>query len=130
MWGPKPKSVWDRGERAAARFMRRGGCRVLARNLRLPVGEIDLLCLEKSSGTLVLVEVKARRYDTQGTKQIDPTASITAKKRAKLLLLAKSLKKMPRFARMPIRIDVVSVRFVGGSRRAQITHYPRCVSDS
>jgi len=42
VWGPKPKSVWARGEQAAARYMRKQGCRVIARNLRLPIGEIDL----------------------------------------------------------------------------------------
>jgi Holliday junction resolvase-like predicted endonuclease len=110
--------------------MRRNGCRVLARNLRLPVGEIDLLCHEKQSGTIVIVEVKARAYTPDSNRSIDPTASITSKKRAKLLLLAKAIKRMPRFAQSPIRIDVVSVRFEPGKRRPQIRHYPGCVSDS
>ena len=130
MWGPKPKSVWDRGERAAARLMRRAGCKVLARNYRLPIGEIDLLCLERSSGTIVIVEVKAREYEPEQTKAIDPTASITSKKRAKLVQLAKTLKKQPQYTRRPIRIDVVSVRFERGSKKPQIRHYPGCVSDS
>lgn len=130
MWGPKPKSVWDRGERAAARHMRRAGCKVLARNYRLPIGEIDLLCLERSSGTIVIVEVKAREYDAGSSKSIDPTASITSRKRAKLVQLAKTLKKQPQYTNRPIRIDVVSVRFERGSRQPEIRHYPGCVSDS
>lgn len=130
MWGPKPKSVWDRGERAAARLMRRAGCKVLARNYRLPIGEIDLLCFERSSGTVVIVEVKARVYDTKSTKAIDPTASITSRKRAKLVQLAKALKRQPQYAHRPIRIDVVSVRFVEGSKKPETRHYPGCVSDS
>ncbi|MCR9075465.1 MAG: YraN family protein [bacterium] len=130
MWGPKPMSVWDRGERAAARFMRKHGHRVIARNLRLPHGEIDLLCVEKSTGTTVIVEVKARSYSAATTRDIDPAASITARKRAKLLSLAKSIKKDARFAARPIRIDVISVRFEQGKRGASIKHYSGCVTAS
>lgn len=130
VWGPKPKSVWARGEQAAARYMRKQGCRVIARNLRLPIGEIDLLCLEKSTGTVVVVEVKARSYSENTSRDIDPVASITAKKRAKLISLAKSIKKKPRFAASAIRIDVISVRFEAGRRKPVIRHYLGCVSDS
>ncbi|CAN0583350.1 unnamed protein product, partial [Laminaria digitata] len=102
MWGCTPKSVWTRGEDQAARFMKRLGCKVLGRNLRLPMGEIDILCHERSSNTLVIVEVKARAYRPDSTKQIDPVASITKHKQAKLRSLAKALKRVPRYANMPI----------------------------
>ena len=129
MWGRKPFNVWDKGERAAARFMRRKGCRVIARNLRLPHGEIDLLCLEKATGTAVIVEVKSRAY-APGTRDIDPLASITARKQAKLLTLAKAIRKRPEYATRPIRIDIVAVRFEEGKRRARIMHYSGCVTGS
>lgn len=125
----KPKSVWVRGERAASRYLSRRGMRIIGRNVRLPMGEIDILCLEKSSGTLVIVEVKARAYRAEGTKGIDPTASITLKKQAKLRTLARALKQLPDYAERPIRIDAVGVRFIEGRRRPQITHYPGCVGD-
>ena len=115
--------------RAAARFMRRQGCRIIARNLRLPQGEIDLLCLEKTTGTAVIVEVKARAY-TPETRDIDPLASITAKKQAKLITLAKAIRKRPEFESRPIRIDIIAVRFEDGSRRARIRHYSGCVTGS
>ena len=129
-WNRKPKSVWTRGEDAAAKHMRSLGCKVLARNLRLPIGEIDLLCLEKKSSSVVIVEVKARSVSPDAHKQIDPSANITAKKRAKLVSLAKSLKKDPRYQPHPIRIDVVGVRFIEGQRKPEIDHCPGCVSDS
>jgi putative endonuclease len=46
------------GERRAARFLQANGYRIVARNVRLPGGEIDLLCVEQS--TVVFVEVKRR----------------------------------------------------------------------
>ena len=44
------------GERHAARWLRRRGLRILARNLRTPVGEVDLLAQE--GAWLVIIEVK------------------------------------------------------------------------
>ena len=126
----KPRSVWRRGEDAAAKYMKRRGCRVIARNLRLPMGEIDLLCVEKSSGTLVIVEVKARQYRDTARVSIDPSASVTHKTRAKLRSLARALKQRPQYAQCPIRIDVISVRFAPGRRRpTQIGYYPAAVGD-
>ena len=130
MWGRTNKSVWTRGEDAAARFMKKQGCRVLARNLRLPVGEIDLLCLERATGTIVIVEVKARAYHADTHKRIDPIESITTKKQAKLRVLARAIKNMPAYRDAPIRIDAISVRFEHARRRPVITHYPSCVGDS
>lgn len=126
----KPQSVWVRGERAAERYLKRNGFQSIARNLRLPIGEIDLLCLEKHSGTIVIVEVKARDYAPDAKRRIDPIASITQKKQAKLRTLARGIKQMPAYADRPIRIDAVSVRFMPGQRTPEITHYPGCVGDS
>ncbi len=110
--------------------MKRRGCRVIARNLRLAMGEIDLLCVEKSSGTLVIVEVKAREYLDGSRVGIDPSASVTRRKQAKLRMLARALQQRPRYARCPIRIDVVSVRFAPGRRRpVSIGYFPAAVGD-
>jgi len=123
-------SVWKQGERVAERYLKRRGIRTIERNVRLPLGEIDLLCVERRTGTIVVVEVKARKYAKSDAQGIDPTANITARKRAKLVSLAKSIQKAPRYQSRPIRIDVVSVRFVDGQRSPEIRHYPGCVSDS
>ena len=48
-----------RGERAAARFLKRHrGHRIITANYRCPAGEIDLITLDKD--TVVFVEVKTR----------------------------------------------------------------------
>ena len=46
-----------RSERKAARYLRRRGLRVLARNVATRHGEVDLVCLD--GDTLVFVEVRA-----------------------------------------------------------------------
>ena len=50
-----------RGERAAARYLKRRGYRILARNFRRGRGEIDLIALDRD--TIVFVEVKTRTTD-------------------------------------------------------------------
>ena len=46
-------SLGRRGERVAARFLKRRGYRILHRNWRCPSGEIDLVCAD--GATLVFV---------------------------------------------------------------------------
>ena len=48
------------GERAAERYLKRNGFRILARNYRAGRHEIDLIALDKATDTVVFVEVKAR----------------------------------------------------------------------
>ncbi|MFK7882628.1 MAG: YraN family protein [Phycisphaerales bacterium] len=124
--GSRNDSVWKRGEKAAERVMRRAGCRVIERNLRIPPGEIDLLCRERRSGQFVLVEVKARMADGSSRR---PEDSITAAKKRKLLLLAKALMRDEEVRGSGIRIDVVAVEFVSGQWRPAATrHYERAIS--
>ncbi len=49
----------------AAFFLAERGYRVLARNQRTPLGELDLICRDRSE--MVIVEVKSRSGDTYGT---------------------------------------------------------------
>jgi len=52
------------GEEAAARYLQNQGMKIVERNLRTPVGEIDLVV--KSKGILAFVEVKTRRGSAFG----------------------------------------------------------------
>jgi len=65
-------------EAAAARYLQRAGYRVMARNYRTRVGEIDLVAYDGS--VLAFVEVKARRSDRFGA----PEAAVTTDKRRRL----------------------------------------------
>jgi putative endonuclease len=126
-WRPREdqRGVWVRGERAAARAMRRAGCRVIARNLKLGPGEIDLLCRDRKTGEFVVVEVKARIGRGDGRR---PEDAITHAKRQKLLQLVRALQREERVRGRPIRVDVVAVEFAPGRRRATaLRRYERAV---
>ncbi|MFZ1018826.1 MAG: YraN family protein [Candidatus Cybelea sp.] len=69
-------------EERANRFLLACGYRVLARNVRLPGGEIDAVCLD--GPTLVIVEVKRRDSRTFGSA----LGAVDARKRATLRRIA------------------------------------------
>lgn len=70
------------GESAAEEYLRRKGYRIVARNLRLPVGELDLVA--EDGRVLVFVEVKARRTDAFG----GAIQAVHQRKQNKLIQLA------------------------------------------
>jgi putative endonuclease len=96
-----------RGERAAARYLRRKGFRVLGRNLETNFGEADLLC-EAPGGCIVVVEVKARRFRDGAPP---PEASVTQTKRQKLARILEHLIKKNGWQGRPRRVDVVAIEF-------------------
>ena len=71
-------SLGQRGELAAARYLKRQGYVIVARSDRGRLGELDLVAIDKQ--TVVFVEVKTRRSHEAG----HPTESITADKQRRL----------------------------------------------
>ena len=66
------------GERAAAAFLEARGYRILERNYRTKLGELDLIA--EDGDTLVFVEVKVRRNDRFG----GPPSRIVARRRVRM----------------------------------------------
>ncbi len=78
-----PRRIFGQeGESAAEQYLRRKGYRILARNLRSSVGELDLVAEEGQ--VLVFVEVKARRTGAFG----GAIYAVHQRKQAKLIQLA------------------------------------------
>jgi len=90
------------GEERAAAFLAAEGYRVLARNVRLPGGEIDALCLD--GATLVVVEVKRRDSGSFGTA----LGAVDARKRATLRRIAADYAQIVAPS-AKIRFDVVAL---------------------
>jgi putative endonuclease len=103
----------DRGERAAARFLRRQGLRVLLRGYRTKVGEIDLIARE--GDTLVFVEVKARRHGV-------PAEAVTPEKQRRITLAAMHFLGRYRLHEVRSRFDVVAIIWPDDRRPPQIEH--------
>src|SRR4051812_21291586 len=92
------KLLGDRGERVAARHLRRQGLGIILRGYRTPLGEIDLIA--RDGPTLVFVEVKARR-------QGEPAEAVTPEKQRRLTLAALEFLKRHGLLEQPSRFDVV-----------------------
>jgi putative endonuclease len=99
------------GEDATAHHYRRRGYRVVVRNWRCSIGEIDLVLTR--GDTLVFCEVKTRR----GSRFGGGFEAVTARKRQKLRSLAQTFLVVHGVDPRAIRFDVASV-VVGPGRPA------------
>jgi putative endonuclease len=101
--------IWHEGERAARDAYRSRGYRLVARNWRSPLGELDLVVAR--DGTLVFVEVKARSSGFLG----GPFEAVTAAKQRRLRRLAEAFVSSERPPETRFRFDVASVTVRGRS---------------
>lgn len=105
MGNADPRHVFGQASEAQAeQFLRGKGYRILERNLRTRLGELDLVAEDR--GVLVFVEVKARMSEAFG----GAVAAVTARKRAKLIKLASQYLAQRHLADRPCRFDVVVVQ--------------------
>lgn len=113
-----PRSLGQRGEDAAARFLRRLGYRIVDRGRRSKRGELDLVAVDRE--TIVFVEVKTRTTAEAG----DPSEAVNADKQRRLTRLALGWLKQHGLMEQPARFDVVAITWPAGRRRPLIEHYP------
>ncbi len=103
----------DRGEREAARWLRRQGLRILVRGYRTPRGEIDLIARE--GDTIVFIEVKTRR-------QGEPAEAVTLEKQQRISLAALQFLKQHRLLEERSRFDVVALVWPDANRPPAVEH--------
>lgn len=92
------------GETRAEQFLRDKGYRILARNLRTTLGELDLVA--DDAGVVVFVEVKARATEAFGGALL----AVDRRKRAKLVRLAAQYLAQRHWTDRACRFDVVLVQ--------------------
>jgi putative endonuclease len=96
------KPLGSEGEDLAVRFLQKKGYRIVARNYKTPVGEIDIIA--RDSDTIVFIEVKTRTDISFGY----PFEAVNKRKRQKLKNLALLyLKRQGKES--PVRFDVISI---------------------
>ncbi len=101
-----------RGEKLAARFLRRTGLKILARNYRCPSGEADIIALDGGGEveTIVFVEVKTR----SSARHVDPESAVDGRKQRQVARAAQYYLSGRDAGEMAVRFDVVSVLIVDG----------------
>ena len=105
-----------KGERAAARYLRRRRYRILARNYRCVAGEIDLIASQDA--TIIFIEVKTRQPD-EGR---DDRLPVRNEQRRRITRAARYFLTHPAAADRPYRFDVISVAF-SSRGKPQIEHF-------
>jgi putative endonuclease len=107
-------SLGRRGERAAEKYLRRSGYRIVARNFRAAGAEIDLVAMDGE--TLVFVEVKTRRSRDAGA----PEEAVDERKQAQIRRAAEMFATRYRAEDVTMRFDIVAVD--ASSKRLKVEH--------
>jgi putative endonuclease len=120
---PSPVIPWwrrwfgSRSERAAARYLRGLGYRILARNYSCPHGELDLVALD--GRCVVLVEVRSTERDDVER----PAASVDHAKQTKLTRIGLYFLQAHRLLDCSARFDVLALSWPPGRREPAVTHF-------
>jgi putative endonuclease len=98
------KAIGQLGEELALQHLKSHGLKIIVRNYRCKMGELDLVMLD--GNILVLVEVRTRARSDYG----GPAASVDWAKQRRLVRAAEHLlMKRAELRRYPARFDVVAI---------------------
>jgi putative endonuclease len=99
-----------RGEELAVAHLRAQGWAIVARNVRYPEGELDIV--SERGGRIAFVEVRTRRGRAYGS----PEESITIHKRRRLLLAAQRYLQEHALEHADWRIDLAAIELSSAGR--------------
>jgi putative endonuclease len=101
----------ERGEKFAARYLRRHGYKILVRRFKSRAGEIDIICRHKD--WLVFVEVKTRKSDDYGA----PSEAVTKDKQRHMSRVALDYLRLLNNPQIRWRFDIVEVILQDGAQK-------------
>ena len=112
------RELGKRSEDIGASWLASRGMRIIERNYRCPLGEIDLVGM--LDDTLVIVEIRSRTSDRCGA----PAESITYRKKQRLRRLASYYLCQKGMINWPCRFYVLGVLCGGDESGPQIEWFP------
>lgn len=102
------------GEDIAVKHLKSIKYKILDRNYRCAIGEIDIVAKEKD--TIIFIEVKTRRT----AEQVEPFESVGRKKQEKIRVLAEYYLQEKDYSECETRFDVLSI--VSDEQENRIEH--------
>ena len=111
------KLLGDRGERAAVKYLKTQGFRIIAKQYRSSFGEVDIIAEDRR--TTVFVEVKTRTSTNDG----QPFEAVDLRKQEKITRIALAWLKQHDRLEQSARFDVVSILWPDESGEPQIQHF-------
>ena len=105
------------GERAAAKYLKRRGYKILKRNYVAVGYEIDLIAENKT--TLAFIEVKSRTVTENNLHEPRPASSVTPEKQKRIITAAKFFIGA-RELNKKVSLDVIEVYLVGTDKKKKV----------
>ncbi len=97
----------SQGEELAVRHLKKKGYKIIERNYKTRVGEIDIIARHK--GQIVFAEVKTRRTGRYG----HPKHAVTLPKQRKISMVALTYLKKQKAVEAKARFDVITIQWRG-----------------
>jgi putative endonuclease len=116
-----PKSLGQRGEDFAARYLRRLGYQIVGRQIDLGVGELDIVAVDNRSAggrTIVFVEVKTRTSDAAGL----PAEAVDQERQTRLTRAALAYLKAHGLLEHRARFDVIALLWPDDAAAPTLEH--------
>lgn len=104
------------GEKAAAKYLKKKGYKILKRNYVVLSHEIDIIA--KKDDIIAFVEVKTRSMDKLDPREPRPASAVTQQKQRSIIFAAKYYSQF--IVGMKRRLDIVEVLVSGDGRRRRI----------
>ena len=117
-WRREPLPLGLRGERYAARWLRRQGYTLIAGGSRSKYGEIDLIAV--LGETIVFIEVKTRRSHAMG----HPAEAVDSVKQRHIVRSAVAFLKQHHLLECRARFDVIALTWPHDARHPTVEHIP------
>lgn len=102
------------GETVAEKHLKKKGYKILERNYRTELGEVDIIAMHK--GVIVFIEVKARKSNRYGTAKF----AVTPLKQRKISMVALAYLKNNGHINARARFDVVAIDEKSGKSTIEI----------
>ncbi|WP_237228645.1 YraN family protein [Rubinisphaera sp. JC750] len=115
-------STGARGEKHAARYLRRLGLKIIGRNVHNRFGELDIVARDRDC--IIFVEVRTRSSTRRGT----PAETIGPAKQRTLSRAALSYLKSHGLLDRPARFDVITVVWDESGQPADLKHIENAFS--
>lgn len=114
----KPQTLGERGEAYAARYLKKKGYTIVARQDRSRLGEIDLIAVQDR--TIVFIEVKARTAEEKGS----PDEAVNHDKQQRLTRAALGyMRRHDLLGNCQARFDVISLIWPEGAKQPEVRHF-------
>ncbi len=108
------KEIGVEGEEIAVKSLKRKGYKIVQRNYRCKLGEIDIIA--ERNGVLIFVEVKTKRTNDFGP----PQYAVTPAQRDQISKSALCYIKEKGLTEQSCRFDVITINFSPGSNKSEV----------